>query len=284
MNIEAMSKELRAYTNGYPYLVSRLCQTIDEDLEKDWTSSGLQKAVKLTLIEQSTLFDDMFKNIRSNSELRDLLYSILINGRSFSFNSDNAGMELGLLFGILAQSGEKIAIHNPIFETRITNYFATEREISEDRLMMRTPVEAVTQGNKFNMKMFLERFMKHYYEIYNDRDLSFLERECRLLFITYLKPFINGVGFYHIESETRNSERTDVIVDFNSEQFIVELKIWHGEQKHEKAHEQLIKYLDSKNKSEGYLLTFDFRKRRVNKPSAKWVRKGKKKFLDCLCV
>jgi hypothetical protein len=284
MDIEAMSKEIRAYTNGYPYLVSRLCQTIDEDLEKDWTSSGLQKAVKLTLIEQSTLFDDMFKNIRSNSELRDLLYSILINGRSFSFNSDNAGMELGLLFGILAQSGEKIVIHNPIFETRITNYFATEREISEDRLMMRTPVEAVTQGNKFNMKMFLERFMKHYYEIYNDRDLNFLERECRLLFITYLRPFINGVGFYHIESETRNSERTDVIIDFNSEQFIVELKIWHGEQKHEKAHEQLIKYLNSKNKSEGYLLTFDFRKRRVKKPSAKWVRKGKKKFLDCLCA
>ena len=284
MNIEAMSKEIRAYTNGYPYLVSRLCQTIDEDLEKDWTSSGLRKAVKLILIEQSTLFDDMFKNIRSNSELRDLLHSILINGRSFSFNSDNAGMELGLLFGILAQNGEKIVIHNPIFETRIANYFATEKEISEDRFMMRTPVEAVTEGNKFNMKMFLERFMKHYYEIYNDRDLSFLERECRLLFITYLRPFINGVGFYHIESETRNSERTDVIIDFNSEQFIVELKIWHGEQKHEKAHEQLIEYLNSKNKSEGYLLTFDFRKRRAKKPSAKWVRKSKKKFLDCLCV
>ncbi len=126
--------------------------------------------------------------------------------------------------------------------------------------------------------------MKHYYEIYNNRDIEFLERECRLLFITYLRPFINGVGFYHIESETRNSERTDVIVDYNNEQFIVELKIWHGEQKHEKAHEQLIKYLDSKNKSEGYLLTFDFRKQRAKKPSAKWVRKSKKKFLDCLCV
>ena len=284
MDVKAISEEIRTYTSGYPYLVSRLCQTIDEDLEKDWTSSGLRKAVKLIIIEQSTLFDDMFKNIRSNSELRDLLHSILINGRSFSFNSDNAGMELGLLFGILVQNGEKIAIHNPIFETRITNYFATEKEINEDRFMMRTPFEAVTQGNKFNMKMFLERFMKHYYEIYNDRDLSFLERECRLLFITYLRPFINGVGFYHIESETRNSERTDVIIDFNSEQFIVELKIWHGEQKHEKAHEQLIEYLNSKNKSEGYLLTFDFRKRRAKKPSAKWVRKSKKKFLDCLCV
>jgi len=45
-----------------------------------------------------------------------------------------------------------------------------------------------------------------------------------------------------------------------------------------------IKYLDSKGKSEGYLLTFDFRKRKAKKPSAKWVRKGRKKFFDCLCV
>jgi len=111
-----------------------------------------------------------------------------------------------------------------------------------------------------------------------------LERECRLLFLTYLKPLINGNGFYHIEAETRNKERMDVVVDFNDEQFIVELKIWKGEQKHEKAYEQLIEYLNSKNKSEGYLLTFDFRKRKAAKPSAKWVRKSKKKFLDCLCV
>jgi len=105
-----------------------------------------------------------------------------------------------------------------------------------------------------------------------------------LLFLTYLRPLINGAGFYHIESETRNGNRTDLIIDFNDEQFIVELKIWHGEQKHEKAHEQLIEYLNSKNKSNGYLLTFDFRKRRAKKPSAKWVRKGKKRFLDCLAV
>jgi len=76
----------------------------------------------------------------------------------------------------------------------------------------------------------------------------------------------------------------DIVIDFCDEQFIVELKIWKGEQKHEKAHEQLIEYLNSKNKGEGYLLTFDFRKRKAKKSSAKWVRKGGKRILDCLCV
>jgi hypothetical protein len=134
------------------------------------------------------------------------------------------------------------------------------------------------------MELCVKKFMHYYYEIYHKKDSKFLERECRLLFMTYLRPLINGIGFCHIESETRNGERTDLIVDFNEQQFIVELKLWYGEKKHEEAHKQLIEYLNSKNKSEGYLVTFDFRKRRAKKPSSKWVRKEKKKFLDCICV
>jgi len=283
MNIDVIAKEIRAYTSGYPYLVSRLCQNIEEDLDKDWTLAGLQKSIRLILIEQSTLFDDLFKNVKSNSELRDLLYSILINGKSFSFNSDNSGMELGLLFGILAQKNEKIAIHNRIFEIRITNYFATEREISESKLGMRTSVSSVVSENKLDMALLIEKFAKHYYEIYHHRDIDFLERECRLLFITYLRPFINGVGFYHLESETRDGERTDVIVDYNSEQFIVELKLWYGEASHEKAFEQLAGYLDSKNNNTGYMLTFDFRKEgNIGKPQAKWVEHKGKRIFDCM--
>jgi len=283
MDIEAISKEIRAYTNGYPYLVSRLCQNIEEDLGRDWTLQGVQKAVRRVLIEQSTLFDDMFKNIKSNSELRDVLYAIVINGKSFRFNPDNSGMEIGLLYGILAQKDEKLIIHNRIFELRITNYFATEKEISDSKLTMRTSLSSVVSGDKLNMPLLIEKFANHYYEIYNGRDIDFLERECRLLFITYLRPYINGVGFYHLESETRDSERTDIIVDYNAEQFVIELKLWYGETAHEKAYEQLLGYLESKNKDTGYLLTFDFRKaENVGKPRKEWVECGGRKILDVI--
>jgi len=283
MDIEAISKEIRAYTSGYPYLVSRICQKINEKLDNDWTINGVQKAIKLILVEQSTLFDDMFKNVKSNSELRDILYGIVVNGRLFTFNSDNSGMALGLLFGILAQKNEKIAIHNRIFEIRITNYFATEKEISDSKSTMKTSISSVASENKLDMVLLLEKFANHYYEIYHHRDIDFLERECRLLFITYLRPFISGIGFYHVESETRDGERTDVIVDYNSEQFIVELKLWYGEASHEKALEQIVGYLDSKNKDAGYLLTFDFRKENnIGKPQAKWVEHKGKRIFDCM--
>jgi hypothetical protein len=256
---------------------------LDEKYEKDWTLKGLQKAIKRILIEQSTLFEDLIGNLESDDNMKDMLHKIIVEDGEFHYNADYPPVRTGLIFGILWRDAEFVKIHNKIFELRLCNYFMSEKEFTRKRSPNIISSEAVENG-KFNMPFVLKKFMEHYYDLYGDRDREFLERECRLLFLTYIRPLINGNGFYHIESETRNSRRMDVVVDFLNEQFIVELKIWKGEQKHEKAHEQLIEYLNSKNKTEGYLLTFDFRKRKAKKASAKWVRKGKKKFLDCLCV
>ena len=284
MDIKAISEEIRAYTGGYPFLASRLCKIIDEDLEKDWTINGVQKAVKLLLSERNTLFDDLSHNIENNRDLFDLLHSLIVEGKKVTYNNLNSTMNLALTFGILQNIDNTLAVSNKIFETAICDYFISLNDAGSRSNITRTIDSDIIENGRFNMALVLKKFMQHYYELYNKSNEKFLESECRLLFLTFLRPLINGAGFYHIESTTRNLRRTDLIVDYGTEQFVVELKIWHGEQKHEKAYEQLIEYLNSKNKSEGYLLTFDFRKRRAKKPSAKWVRKGKKKFLDCLCV
>jgi len=283
MDIEAIAKEIRTYTNGYPYLVSRICQNIDENLGKDWSLSGVQNAVKEILFEQSTLFDDIFKNIESNPDLKDLLRELTVGNRAYSYNIDNQAIQLASIFGIVEKRGNLVAIHNQIFEIRITNYFASEREASANKIIPSSLINLVAGKEKFDMPLFLEKFANHYYEIYHHKDIKFLERECRLLFITYLKPYINGTGFYHLEGETRDGERTDVIVDYYSEQFIVELKLWYGDVAHNDAYEQLSGYLESKNKDTGYLLTFDFRKtENVGKPKIGWVEHKGKKILDVM--
>ena len=283
MDIEVIAKEIRAYTSGYPYLVSRICQNIDENLGKDWTLIGVQNAVKEILFEQSTLFDDLFKNIESNADLKDLLRELTVGNRAYSYNIDNSAIQLASIFGIVEKRGALVAIHNQIFEIRITNYFASEKELCDSKLTMRTSVGEIATGNRFNMALLLEKFANHYYEIYNHKDIDFLERECRLLFITYLRPFINGAGFYHLESETRNGKKTDVIIDYKSEQFIVELKLWYGEVSHEDAYEQLSGYLESKNKDTGYLLTFDFRKaENTGKPKIGWIEHKNRRILDIM--
>jgi hypothetical protein len=283
MDIEAIAKEIRAYTSGYPYLVSRICQNIEEDLDRDWTINGVQNSVKEILFEQSTLFDDIFKNMESNPDLKELLRELTVGNRAYSYNIDNQAIQIASIFGIVEKRGNLAAIHNRIFEVRITNYFASEKEMEKNRIIPSSLINLVAGKEKFDMTLFLEKFANHYYEIYHSKDIDFLERECRLLFITYLRPYINGTGFYHLESETRDGERTDVIIDYNSEQFIVELKLWYGDVTHEDAFEQIAGYLESRNRDVGYLLTFDFRKtKNVGKPQIGWVEHKGKRILDVM--
>ena len=49
-------------------------------------------------------------------------------------------------------------------------------------------------------------------------------------------------------------ERTDVIVDYHGEQFIIELKLWRGK----RGERQLSDYLDHYHLDKGYMLSFDF--------------------------
>lgn len=76
----------------------------------------------------------------------------------------------------------------------------------------------------------------------------------------FLKPIINGVGNCYVEAETRNRERTDLIVDYCGEQFIIETKIWHGHARHLQGEKQLSNYLNSYHLKTGYMLTFNFNK------------------------
>lgn len=73
-------KEIYSFTSGYSFLVSRICQCIDEELDKGWFVDSVRNAVKIILYEKNTLFDDIGKNLENNKELYDFVYSILIMG------------------------------------------------------------------------------------------------------------------------------------------------------------------------------------------------------------
>ncbi len=77
-----------------------------------------------------------------------------------------------------------------------------------------------------------------------------------------MRPIINGIGNYYIESRTRNMERTDVIVDYGGEQFVIELKIWRGNAYNERGEKQLTDYLDYYHLKKGYMLSFNFNKKK----------------------
>ena len=82
----------------------------------------------------------------------------------------------------------------------------------------------------------------------------------RAMLNSYLKPIINGTGNYYIEAQTRDQRQTDVIIDYLGKQYIVELKIWHGERYQKSREGQICDYLNCFGLSKGYLLSFNFNK------------------------
>ncbi len=69
----------------------------------------------------------------------------------------------------------------------------------------------------------------------------------------------------------------DLIVTFFQHQYLIELKIWYGEQAHQKGLAQLADYLDRLGLSTGYLVIFDHNKKKFWKKN--WVEVAGKRIL-----
>jgi len=281
MDMAEISEEIYGYTGGYPFLVSRICQCIDEKLDKNWTRSGVKKAVNLLITESNTLFDDVFKNLRNDTELHDYIYDLLISGDFKPYVIYNPVVGTGVRYGFLKrQQGDidKVAVSNKIFELYMTDYFIS-KDLNSKKQVTGVFHSDIIKNGRFDMELCLHKFAEHYAEIYNEDDMEFLEKHGRLLFISYLKPLINGGGFYHIESQLTDLRRMDLVVDYGREQFIVELKIWHGKKGEMEAYGQLCGYLGTKGAGTGYLLSFDFRRGQNKERRADWVEyEGKRIF------
>ena len=78
----------------------------------------------------------------------------------------------------------------------------------------------------------------------------------------FLKPIINGIGNSYVEAETRNRERMDLVIDYRGEQSIIELKVWRGNAYNKRGEEQLSDYLDYFHLKKGYMLSFNFNKKK----------------------
>ncbi len=270
MNMEAVAEEIYNYTSGYPVLVSSICKYIDEDIlgeddseipTKAWSKDGIEKAVKQILIDKAPLFESMIRHLQEYPEMKKMFQAILFQGSEFSYSPDTKEISLACMFGYAVNGEGKVRIANRIFETRLYNYFLSEEELSSTigKMAQRDKSYFIHDGH-LDMDMTLKKFVDYFTEIYGDNDEKFIEDYGRKFFLLYLKPIINGVGNYYIEAQTRDARRTDVIVDYLGEQFIIELKIWHGNEYNERGEEQLMDYLEYYHKDKGYMLSFNFNK------------------------
>lgn len=260
MDIHQISRLIYDYTSGYPVLVSTLCKYMDEDFE--FTKAGFTEAVKKITSTKIPLFESLINKLEDDEKLCKLLYDILFGGNRYHFNVYDATIDSAAMYGFISRNNDNsIIVANRIFEIVIYEWFiSVEKTASSIYSEGEADKNQFIQHGQLDMDKVLEKFIIHFNDIYGSRSDKFKEDDGRKLFLLYLRPIINGTGNYYIEAQTRDQRRTDVIVDYLGKQYIVELKIWHGDEYNTRGEQQLSDYLDFYHIGKGYLLSFNFNK------------------------
>ena len=289
-NIKEISEEIYKYTSGYPVLVSRICKEIDENFDKDWTKEGVLKAANSVIKDNDArLFKDITKNIETYPDLKKMLRAISMENFKINYYADIFPVEMARSFAYIRPDKNSGAIiHNLIFQQRINNYFIAESQFNLIASNAGPSIYTDKNGD-LNMPLIISRFadiMKHRKDTKqksnDDGQMTFIEREGRFMFLCFLKPIINGSGFYYSEPENDDGSRMDLVVTYNHKEYIIELKIWHGTEYEISGRDQLSEYLDARSQSEGYLVTFSFLKEKTVQEKPEWIEHNGKRIFEAV--
>ncbi len=266
---EYFSERLYFYTSSYPFLVSKLCKIIDENIMDEdkllWEKEYMDLAVKEILRDSNTNFDSLIKNIENNEDLRNLVKRIILDNDYITYAPYNPVINLGIIYGILKEDEGNCKINNKIYEQLLYTHMMM-KVIRKDKksIMSQYNYKAkfIKEDGNLDVRKILIKFSEFMNHEYSEKREAFLEADGRLLFLAFISPIINGTGFAFKEVQGGDEKRFDIVITYNKKMYILELKRWSGESYHQKGLIQLGEYLEQYNLNEGYLLIFDFR--RVN--------------------
>ena len=284
MDSTEIAKKIREYTNGYPYLVSRICQLIDKKLvpgkfntlHEAWTEYGVDEAIKQILSEDNTFFDSVMGKLINYPELNGQLRRILLRGETIAYVPDDEEQKQLRMFGFIRNNHNTVAISNRIFEMRLYAYYIGTSSKNEELKQKASEIKSifVEEDGWLDIPKIMDHFIQEHNRIHKDQTEKFLEEEGRERFITYVSAIINGTGTYDVEPQTRDHRRMDLMIHYLGRRYIVELKIWRGPRYNAEGEKQVSEYLNYFNLSTGYMLSFNFNK--TKEPGVKRVQIGNK--------
>lgn len=211
------------------------------------------------------MFQSLTKNLDCYPELKKSIRSILMEGTKLTWNAQQDSIIQMQMYGLIRNDHNTVRVANRIFETMLYNLFLSDEELKSNIFSREGQLakNRFVEDGKLNMRLILEGFIKTYTEVCGPLQERFKEKDGREQFLLYVKPIINGTGNYYIEAQTRDQTRTDVIIDYLGQQYIIELKIWRGERYNAEGEKQIIDYLNHWHLDTGYMLSFNFNKKKA---------------------
>ncbi len=120
-----IAEQLFYYTSGHPFLTSKLCKVLAEDLKRDetWTKEDVDNAVDYLVKNNQAESGILFACLESDPDLYKLVKAIVIDEGFFMFSHYDPSIKLGVLFGIFAEQS-RLKIHNRIYHQVLMGYLS----------------------------------------------------------------------------------------------------------------------------------------------------------------
>ena len=241
-------------TQGQPWLVNALayqaCFRDVQDRSVSITKEVLERAREALIKRCDTHMDALLDRLQE-PRVRDII-DALISGGGEDQNYSPDDLQYVRDLGLIGQKGVRIA--NPIYQEIIPRALSLAKQdtINQETCWYQTP------DGLLDMKKLLIGFTEFYREnseVWLEK-FSYKEAGPHLLLLAFLQRIINGGGRIHREYAL-GTKRVDIRIDWKSQIFVIELKIWRRESDLPKGLEQTAQYMDRSQATEGHLVIFD---------------------------
>ena len=244
-------------TQGQPWLVNALAHEAAfvqvPDRKQNITKEVIDRAKNTLIKRRDTHLDSLIDKLQENRVFP--IIDAIINGKTDLVHFDTQSMQYVRDLGLI--KSDRMEITNPIYQEIIPRELTTlATEGLAEKFVNRTGY--VRKDGSLDMQVLLEAF----YEFYRENSAIWLEKFAykesgpHLLLMAFLQRIINGGGTIYREYALGRG-RVDLIVSWQKQRIVLELKVKRGEKTLAEGLEQTAKYMDTASATEGYLLIFD---------------------------
>ncbi len=266
--VESIHKE----TAGQPVLVNRLAQilTTEFDIPKTEpiTMTHFLKAHIQLVRGRNVNIQHLTTNIRRDRRFERILMNIMSYEDGLDFNLRDPHIDELATYGVIVEDADGMCqIANPIYLYCILQAFKPTMNGLEQEYFHEDNIDGfqgyLTATGQIDMERLLDNFRDFIaragFKILQVPDTP-QESVGRHLLLTYLDLFARSVGgVLSFEVETGRG-RMDLLITREREKYIVETKIWRGDNRYQTGKKQLAAYLKLEGAGQGYYVVFDHRR------------------------
>jgi hypothetical protein len=244
-------------TQGQPWLVNALgylaCFSKGADRSKPITQEVIETAKEKLILRRAVHFDTILGRL-NDKRVRSVIDPI-ISGSTELIPYDTNDLQYVCDLGLIKQ--DSIEIANPIYREIIPRVLVRDTQKAIHKLYPNT-TWYLNRDHSLNMSELLKNFTQFFRENSQAWGMQFQYQESmpHLLLMAFLQRVVNGGGTICREYAL-GRKRVDLLVLWQQQCFVIELKVKHGEETLAQGLDQTTQYMDTVNATEGHLVIFD---------------------------